>query len=93
MYDEQSLGADLQYDFCGFVLRAELLFNERPYRDPYRPKNEIGAFAADSDRLGYDGLVGYRIAKLSLMPYFLLEQYDFGEGEASRRSSTEVLRA
>jgi hypothetical protein len=80
-YDERSYGADLQYDAAGFVFRAELIVNDRKFVDPYRPKNDASTFTSDTRRLGWYGLVGYRIPSLSLMPYFLFEDYNFGDGQ------------
>jgi hypothetical protein len=80
-YDERSFGADLQYDVAGLVVRAELIVNDRNFVDPYRPKNGGSTFTSDTRRLGYYGLVGYRIPSLSLMPYFLFEDYKFGDGQ------------
>ncbi|MDX2022818.1 MAG: hypothetical protein SF187_21475 [Deltaproteobacteria bacterium] len=81
VYDEQSVGADLQYDFKGFVLRSEFLYNERKFQDPYRPRNDSGLFAPNSSRWGAYGLAGYRIPVINLMPYFLVERYSFGQGQ------------
>ena len=81
VYDEQSFGADLQYDLKGFVLRAEFLLNERNYKDPFRAQNDSGGYVPDKTRWGAYGLIGYRIPKINLMPYALAERYTWGQGE------------
>jgi hypothetical protein len=83
-YQEQSVGADLAWDWHGLAVQAEALLNDRVYPDDeYRPATspaDGGALGVEEDtrRYGAYAQAGYRISPLNLMPYAGIEYYETG---------------
>jgi len=76
-YQEFSFGADLKWEWDFWLVQGEFLMNDAHFARGARPPAQVLkpplGFAADYRRWGYYALAGYRIRKLLLMPYVLLQ--------------------
>lgn len=81
-FDELSYGLDVKWTSGGFHWQGEFLVNDVRFEEGHRtPSTQPGAppgFVADHRRLGAYTLLGYRTELVGLMPYTLLEYYNFG---------------
>jgi hypothetical protein len=73
--DDLALAADLRVGYRGFLFQSEWIERQQRYREDGRQIVEgmAGKFYPDHVSWGVYGLVGYRIARLRLMPYFTVE--------------------
>lgn len=86
-YDELSLAADLQWDWDALHTQSEIIMNETRYNDSARPLvvDVTGSgFVPDYRRWGVYGLVAYRLPVLTLMPYGMIEYYNFAASPSTR---------
>lgn len=81
-YDERAVAADAQYTRGGLLLQSEFVLNDRRYTDPGRPRaiDTASELIPDVRQWGVYGLIGYRFAATSLMPYVNVELFDYGPG-------------
>lgn len=72
-YEERSYAGDVQWDHGGLHVQAELIGNERHYRDGQRARTTSG-FALDGRQWGGYALVGYRTDRWwNVMPFAYAE--------------------
>ncbi len=76
-YREQSVGADLRFEYEGLLLQSEVMQHEVVYDDGLHPSAN-GAVSADYRERGFYALAGYRLRWLGAMPFGMFETYDFG---------------
>lgn len=85
-YDELALAADALFRLGGLHLQAEVAINDRAYTPQGRPPlvdmqtGEAGLMP-DRRRYGAYFLVGYRTPWLEAMPFLLVEDFVFDQGE------------
>ncbi len=75
-YREQSLAADLRWQYHGLLLQSELMQHEVAYKNGYRP-GQNGLIFADYRERGYYALAGYRLPWFGVMPFATVEGYNF----------------
>lgn len=75
-YDELAFGADARWEHQGFLAQAEGIINQRNYVDPYR-RSDGGGIVADELNIGGYALLGYRTPFVGIMPYTMVEYYNF----------------
>ncbi|HWZ87291.1 MAG TPA: hypothetical protein VNW92_00535 [Polyangiaceae bacterium] len=75
-YREQSLAADLRWDYKGVLVQGEAMQHEVVYTNGYRPMQN-GLIFADYRERGYYVLAGYRLPWLGVMPFVTVEGYNF----------------
>ncbi len=84
-YNEQSIAADLKWEWNGFLLQSEAAMQDVVY-DNLRPAALVFSgppgYATDYRRTGIYGLTGYRFDLLGIMPWAGGEYYDAGTGPA-----------
>lgn len=73
-YQELSLGADLKWQYKGWLVQSEAIMNEVHFSSDGRPRALVVSpplgYEPDYRRWGAYGLVGYRTKLLQTMPYF-----------------------
>ncbi len=75
-YREQSLAADLRWNYKNLLLQAEVMQHEVDYTDGYRPVLN-GNVRADYRERGWYALAGYRLPWFGVMPFATFEGYNF----------------
>ncbi len=75
-YREQSIAADLRWQYQGVLVQGEVMQHEVAYKDGYRP-TQNGTLFADYRERGYYALAGYRLPWFGIMPFATLEGYNF----------------
>ncbi len=75
-YREQSLAADLRWQYHGLLVQSELMQHEVVYKNGFRP-GQNGLIFADYRERGYYALAGYRLPWLGIMPFATVEGYNF----------------
>jgi hypothetical protein len=94
-YDELSVAGDLSWDYDALHVQSEIIMNEARYNDQARPVISAvdgTGFAPDYRRWGVYGLAAYRLPVLNLMPYAMLEYYNFA-GVSSNRIDVPATTA
>jgi hypothetical protein len=75
-YHEQAIAADLRFEYSGLLVQSEVMQQEVAYEDGARPTFNVSPLADYRDR-GYYALAGYRTPWLGIMPFGLVEGYNF----------------
>jgi hypothetical protein len=75
-YREQSLAADVRWEYKGILAQGEVMQHEVAYRNGYRPSLN-GLIFADYRERGWYALGGYRLPWFGIMPFATVEGYNF----------------
>jgi hypothetical protein len=75
-YREQSVAADLRWQYHGLLLQGEVMQHEVVYPNGLRP-SQNGLIFADYRERGYYALAGYRLPWFGIMPFATLQGYNF----------------
>ena len=75
-YREQSLAADVRWQYHGLLVQGEVMQHEVVYQNGYRP-GQNGLIFGDYRERGYYALAGYRLPWLGIMPFATVEGYNF----------------
>lgn len=74
-YREQSIAADVRWQYKGLLVQGEVMQREVAYTNGYRP-TQTGNVFGDYRERGYYALAGYRLPWLGIMPFATLEGYN-----------------
>ena len=75
-YREQSVAADVRWQYHGLLLQGEVMQHEVVYPNGLRP-SQNGLIFADYRERGYYALAGYRLPWLGIMPFATFQGYNF----------------
>jgi hypothetical protein len=89
-YREQSLAADLRWQFHGLLVQSELMQHEVAYNEGYRPAQN-GLIFSDYRERGYYVLAGYRLPWFGIMPFATVEGYNFASDPFAPPANSESV--
>jgi hypothetical protein len=89
-YREQSLAADVRWQYHGLLVQGEVMQHEVVYPDGLRP-GQNGLIFADYRERGYYALAGYRLPWFGIMPFATFQGYNFASAPFAPPATAESV--